>query len=106
MSKIPFGKKVQQIRTLSALWKYRSELSRMFRDIFRGTYKASFLTLAALVLGIGWLISPINIMEDMIPVIGWVDDGFIIYFLLKRLMYELNRYEARQQPAGTITLIK
>ena len=96
MAKIPFGKRVQQIRSLSALWKYRSELYKMFRDMWRGAYKASFLTIVALVVGIGYLLSPVNIMTDLIPVIGWVDDGFIIYFLLKRLMYELNRYEEQQ----------
>lgn len=107
MAKIPFGKKIQQIRSLGALWKYRSELYRMFRDAWRGKYKFSFLTIIALVAGIGWLISPMNIMTDLIPVVGWVDDGFVIYFLLKRLMHELNRYEARQSPpAGTITLVQ
>ena len=48
-----------------------------------------------------------NIMTDLIPVVGWVDDGFIIYFLLKRLMHELNRYELKQQQSmGVINLLK
>lgn len=96
MAKIPFGKRVQQIRSLSALWKYRSELYKMFRDMARGTYKASLLTLVALVVSVIYLLSPFNLMTDLVPIIGWVDDGFIIYFLLKRLMYELNRYEEHQ----------
>ena len=52
MAKIPFGKKMQQIRTLGALWKYRTELYRMFRDMWQGKYKFSFLTIVALVAGI------------------------------------------------------
>lgn len=93
MAKIPVMKKVQQIRTLSALWKYRSQLFRMLREMLRGTYKASFLTIVALVAGLIYIISPIDILPDFIPLIGWMDDGFIMYFLLKRLMYELQRYE-------------
>lgn len=94
MAKIPVMKKVAQIRSLASLWRYRSELFSMFREMARGTYKASFLTMVALLLGILYILSPIDIIPDFIPVVGWMDDGAIFYFLLKRLMYELSRYTA------------
>jgi uncharacterized membrane protein YkvA (DUF1232 family) len=94
MAKIPLMKKAQQIRTLSALWKYRSGLFSMFRDMLGGRYKASFLTVVALVAGAIYILSPIDIIPDFIPIVGWMDDGAILYFLLKRLMYELGRYSA------------
>ena len=94
MAKIPMMKKVRQIRSLAALWRYRAELFRMFREMFRGTYRASFLTIIALVAGIVYILSPIDLIPDFIPVLGWIDDGAIFYFLLKRLMYELSRYTA------------
>ena len=94
MAKIPFMKKARQISTLSALWKYRSGLYSMFRDMMAGRYKASFLTVVALIAGIAYILFPIDVIPDFIPVIGWLDDGAIFYFLLKRLMYELNRYSA------------
>jgi len=85
-------KKVKQLGTLSGLWKHRRELYNMFREMFKGTYRASFLTLLALVLGGLYIISPIDLIPDFIPIIGWVDDGIVFYFLLKRLTYELTRY--------------
>ena len=92
MAKIPVMKKIAQIRSLSGLWRHRTDLLSMFREMFRGTYKASFLTIIALIAGIIYILSPIDLIPDFIPVVGWMDDGAIFYFLLKRLMYELNRY--------------
>jgi len=99
MARIPMMKRVQQVRTLAGLWKHRSELFHMFREMARGTYKASFVTIVALIAAILYLFSPINILTDLIPVVGWIDDGFIIYFLLKRLMYEMERYGNARKPA-------
>jgi uncharacterized membrane protein YkvA (DUF1232 family) len=86
-------KKVRQVRSLASLWRYRSELFHMFGDMFARRYRASFLTIVALVAGLLYILSPIDLIPDFIPFIGWVDDGFVFYFLLKRLMYELQRYD-------------
>lgn len=94
MAKIPFMKKARQISTLSALWRYRVGLFSMFRDMLGGRYKASFLTIVAIVAAAIYIFSPIDLIPDFIPVIGWMDDGTVFYFLLKRLMYELSRYSA------------
>jgi uncharacterized membrane protein YkvA (DUF1232 family) len=94
MAKIPVMKKIAQIRSLSALWQHRTTLVSMFREMFRGSYKASLMTVIALIAGAIYILSPIDLIPDFIPILGWIDDGAIIYFLLKRLMYELSRYTA------------
>lgn len=94
MARIPVSKKVKQLRSLSALWSHRKQLFRMFRDMYKGTYKASVLTIIALVVTILYVIWPFDIITDLIPIVGWIDDGFIVYFLLKRLVYELQRYQS------------
>ncbi len=96
MAKIPLMKKARQIGTLAALWRYRTGLFHMFRDMLGGRYKASFLTIVALVAAGIYILSPIDIIPDFIPLVGWMDDGAVFYFLLKRLMYELDRYSARR----------
>ena len=35
------------------------------------------------VLGILYVISPVDLVSDFIPILGWVDDGLIAYFLLQ-----------------------
>jgi uncharacterized membrane protein YkvA (DUF1232 family) len=94
MARVNFIKSARRIGTLSALWHYRSGLFGMFRDICRGRYRASFLTVVAVVAAVIYILSPIDLIPDFIPVIGWLDDGAVLYFLLKRLMYELSRYNA------------
>lgn len=96
MAKIPVMKKVKQMGTLSALWQYRTELSAMFRDILAGRYKPSFVTLLALIGAALYILSPIDLIPDIFVLVGWVDDGFVFYFLLKRMIYELDRYRRSQ----------
>ena len=35
------------------------------------------------VLAILYVISPVDLVSDFIPILGWVDDGLIAYFLLQ-----------------------
>ncbi|MDO5692993.1 MAG: DUF1232 domain-containing protein [Pseudomonadota bacterium] len=35
------------------------------------------------VLAILYVISPVDLVSDFIPVLGWLDDGLIAYFLLQ-----------------------
>ena len=92
MAKIPGMKKFAQIRTLSALWQHRTTLFNMFREMFRGTYRASLLTVFALIGSAIYILFPLDLIPDFIPIAGWIDDGVVFYFLLKRLLYELSRY--------------
>ncbi len=34
-------------------------------------------------LAVAYVISPIDLVSDLIPVLGWLDDGLIAFFLLK-----------------------
>lgn len=88
-------KKIQQIRSLSQLWQHRTALYAMFRDAWKGKFKLSVLTVISIVLAGLYILSPIDFLPDFLPILGWVDDGIIFYFLLKRLMTELNRYAQR-----------
>ena len=35
------------------------------------------------VLAVLYVVSPVDLVSDFIPVLGWLDDGLIAYFLLK-----------------------
>jgi uncharacterized membrane protein YkvA (DUF1232 family) len=70
----------------------------MLREVFHGTYKFSILTNLALILGVLYIISPLDF--DWIPILGWADDGFVAYMLIKRLQTEtqrFNRHKAMQR---------
>ena len=37
----------------------------------------------AVVLAVLYVVSPIDLVSDFIPILGWLDDGLIAYFLLQ-----------------------
>lgn len=64
----------------------------MVRDAFNGHYSMSFLSYLLLVGGVLYVVFPFDLISDLIPVIGWIDDGAVIYFIVKRLQKEMQRY--------------
>lgn len=90
MRKFTSMKTARNMRQASQLLNNRKTLFLMLREVFRGKYKMSFLTSLAIVLSLFYIISPLDF--DWFPVIGWIDDGFVFYLLLKRLYAETQRY--------------
>lgn len=64
----------------------------MIKDTFKGSYNMSFLSGLVLVVGVLYVLFPFDIIGDMIPVLGWIDDGVAIFFIVKRLQWETQRY--------------
>ncbi|MCD6012828.1 MAG: hypothetical protein K0Q79_2690 [Flavipsychrobacter sp.] len=83
---------VQNIRHGWHLFKNRRTMWQMVREIVKGQYKMSLPTLAIIVISLIYIISPIDIAPDFIPVLGWLDDGLVLYFLLKRFTSETQRF--------------
>ena len=65
---------------------------QMLKKVFAGSYKLSFLTMAISIFALAYVIFPFDLIPDFIPVIGWMDDGLVIYLLLRRLVKETQRY--------------
>lgn len=62
-------------------------------DVFSGRYKDYSMTaLIALVAGMVYVVSPIDIIPDFIPVVGFTDDITVFLFVLKSVNDELERY--------------
>lgn len=65
----------------------------MFKDITAGRYKASGKTLLILGAAILYVVSPVDAISDIIPVLGWTDDALVIGYVLKQLSDEIERYK-------------
>ena len=88
----------RNVRHTAQLFSNRKTLFQMLREVFNGKYKMSFMTNIALVLGLIYIISPLDF--DWIPILGWADDGFVFYLLVKRLQNEtlrFNRHKAMER---------
>ena len=82
--------KFNKAKQAADLFNNRKSLFQMLSDVFNGRYKMSFITSLILLLGLAYIILPFDF--DWIPFIGWVDDGFVGYFVVKRLLKETQRY--------------
>ncbi len=64
------------------------------RDILNGSYKEyDAMALAKIVAGLIYLVSPIDIVPDFLP-LGLVDDAGVIAWIFKSTKEELERYKA------------
>lgn len=68
-------------------------LFNYIRDAISGRYdsysKANLLMALA---GLVYLIAPVDIVPDFIPIAGWLDDITVLKFVLDRLSSELKQY--------------
>lgn len=83
----------QNRHSLMDIWQNRQLIFQMLKAVWKGNYTMRLGTNIAIILTILYVISPIDFLPDFIPVAGWIDDGFIFLFLMKRLLKEAFRWE-------------
>ncbi len=92
MSKFTSARPVQNVRHGLQLFRNRRTLWQMIREVLSGHYRMSGLTVLIVLLSIGYIAFPFDFVPDFIPVLGWLDDGFVLFLLLRRLNSETHRY--------------
>ncbi len=69
-------------------------LMSLVKDYYRGNYRdIPYKTLSAAVVGLLYVINPIDIIPDFIPFIGQVDDALVLGFCLKLIEKDLLKYK-------------
>ncbi len=75
---------------------------RMIKKSFTGEYSSfSNKTLLSLVFGLLYFVTPLDVVPDFIPLLGFSDDLSIIYFILKNFKSDIEAFkvwEFNQQP--------
>lgn len=69
-------------------------LINLFKDWYTGVYREiPWYSIAAIILGFLYLISPVDLVPDIVPVLGQVDDVVIIRWILTHIAkQDLNKY--------------
>ena len=91
-------KKVNKVEEEKGIFdKIWDELSFMFsmaKDWITGKYKdVSFTTMITILGGIIYFLSPIDIIPDFIPIIGYLDDLYILSTVIDRVKEEIEKYK-------------
>jgi uncharacterized membrane protein YkvA (DUF1232 family) len=70
-------------------------LARMLRAWMQGDYKnISTKSIVAVVAALIYFVNPLDLIPDFIPIIGQIDDVFILGYLIKMLNKEIERFMA------------
>ena len=84
---------------LQEYWEDVQTFFQMLGDYWNGCYReVPFATIAAIVGALAYLICPIDVIPDFIPVIGLVDDAAVIAICLKLVRTDIAAYRAWKHP--------
>lgn len=82
---------------LEKLLKDVTALVSMVRDYWQGSYREiPFWALGAVVVALLYILNPMDLVPDFIPVVGLVDDTAVIALCLRMVEEDLRRYEKWQ----------
>ncbi|WP_312137089.1 DUF1232 domain-containing protein [Sphingobacterium sp.] len=68
-------------------------LISMIKDTFAGRYKMNKWNMSVIVATIIYVVSPLDAIPDLVPVLGWLDDASIVGFAISKLADEILRYK-------------
>ncbi len=80
----------------NSLKKFINDIKLFFsliRDYVNGSYReVPWYSIAAIVAALLYVLSPIDLIPDFIPVIGYVDDALVVAACLKMVQTDLDDY--------------
>jgi uncharacterized membrane protein YkvA (DUF1232 family) len=91
-----FPEEIRKTRSRSAdprkIWDYLELLFSMLSDSYKGKYPIPKKTVLVLTLALFYLISPIDIVPDIIPLVGFADDIAMLAFAASLIKDDLEKY--------------
>ncbi len=89
-----FDKAMQNEGPIAEVFHDLKLLLSLVKDYMSGAYREiPYGSIVAAVAAILYFVSPIDFIPDFIPVVGLVDDVFVIGFVLKKIHSDLEKYE-------------
>ncbi len=96
------GHRLDQMLTSKShsLSSYLEDIKLAYAMVRDPGFRIDYLTKIVVIIALLYLISPIDLLPDAIPVLGLLDDVLVIGYALKQAAAELERYRAWQQDIG------
>lgn len=73
-------------------WREVGLLARMARSVVAGDYELATPKVLLLIATLGYVVSPVDAVPDLIPVLGLADDAGVVAATIGALSYELVQY--------------
>lgn len=88
----------EKFKSNGPLGRFVADLKLLFsiiQDYVKGEYREiPFWSIAAIVAALLYVLSPIDLIPDLIPVFGYVDDALVVAACLAMVEQDLHNYKA------------
>ena len=86
-------RKLRSKKALKVFLEHGKLLLQLVLDYFKGNYREiPYWAIGAAALALVYVLSPVDMLPDIIPGLGYLDDATILAFCIKLLEVELDRY--------------
>jgi uncharacterized membrane protein YkvA (DUF1232 family) len=99
---------MRRLGLLLALWSRFQHEARMVWAMLRDP-RAPFVAKVVAIAALAYLVSPVDLVSDAVPLLGWIDDALVLagllwlaYRFLPRELYEALRRRAGFQDGNVI----
>lgn len=84
-------------RRLKKFWHEVGTLGRLARSVAKGDYDLETPKLVGVIGALAYVVSPVDAIPDVIPVLGLTDDVGVVALVIASLGYELIQYRAWEE---------
>lgn len=98
-----FGKALDNKGNLSEVWEKMQLLFGISKDYLNGTYpNVPMRSIVAILGGLIYFLSPIDVIPDFIPFLGFADDIFILNLVYRQVIKDIEKYKLWKASNGNI----
>lgn len=84
----------ESIKALKPLYDDFVDTLSLIKDSICGAYSMPFNVIAALAGGLLYVLSPVDLVPDVVPLLGFLDDAAVFAFLMRLYKKDLDAYRA------------
>lgn len=86
--------KFMKVSNLKEYYQDFKDVFSLFKDYYKGNYReVPWLVIASIGGTLLYVLSPIDLIPDFIPIFGYLDDAAVFAFCLKFIKVDLERYQ-------------